>query len=366
MLINSIQAQYPNKSHKFYESAYNISMLYCVRYYDAFEFQSHMKTLLTKNSIRESSKMFRCALVDDSYFILNLKLFVAEYCIKGYDHKVDRSEILESIAKYNIDRADFVLLLRMLSNKSNERIIKRQFKTYTLESLVTPLEAKNEFGAMYDTVMGYCRNITFRKLTFIVNSNNMTPQDMHLELMYKAVKTYYSMLPTHKEPLHIINYVKRAVHNHAMNIIKKYKFAKRDRLQSTIGSNGEYSFSMITVSENQMRIANDDDNDIGSLCALSGSCIEVGYDLYDIESTIKKILKIYKNKPRRLLQLIIGDYDADFTNFLKKKRKVTKNTDNTALYNTNIEEYKDLACNYLNIKRTTCDRFLKHVYSKHL
>jgi len=327
-----------------------------------------MKVVLKSNDIKESSKVFRYALTENCYFALNLKMFIYEYTTRLLSPTKNRDAVKACIKKFGIKKADFMLFLRFYDNKNNRRITKAVFREYKKQVIPSPKEVRANFSLMHEVLLKYCRTLTFKKLTFIVNSNNMSPQDMHYELIYKALKTYYLMLPTNKDDLYILNYIKRAIHNHAMNTIQKFKFAKRDRLQGILEADGSYTFNMQTVSENQIRVSGNggltEEIDTGAI--VNGSTIDKSYEEHDSKATIKKLIRMYKNKKRRLLQLIVGEYDEDFTDFLHRCKKVSKRTNNVELYDTNIEEYKTQACNYLNIERDACDRFLKHVYHTHM
>lgn len=364
MLLTAIKNQYPNQTRSFYDSVFDACVLYCVKHYTAFEFQNKMKSLLDIAGIGQSCKQFRYDLSENSYFMLNLKMFIFEYSSKLLSPKKDRARVKECIVKYKIEKSDFIFFMRFYDNRINRRMVKAVFRDYKKQPFPSPDEIRDNFSAMYEDVLRYCKSITFKKLTFIVNSNNMTHQDMHYELMYKALKTYYALLPTNKDGLYILNYVKRAVHNHAMNIIQRFKFVKRDRLQG-IKQNGEYVFNLQTVSENQI-VVDSTNEDFDTACVVNGVDNDNHYEKHNVERSIKKIIRMYTNKKRKLLELIIGEYDEEFTQFLRRTKKVHRGNDNVSLYYSNIEEYKTQACNYLNIQRDTCDRFLKHVYAKHM
>lgn len=175
------------------------------------------------------------------------------------------------------------------------------------------------------------------------------------------------MLPTNKDLAYTVNYIKRAVHNHAMNIIAKFKFIKRDRLQGVLGLDGEYRFVLQTVSANQFRPTVNTSSELEDLSEfyVDGQFTDQQYDEIDRSSTFSSVISLYTSKKKRLLELISGEYDAEFTAFLSKQRRYRK-ADNVELYDTNIDEYKNQACRFLSIERKACDKFLQHVYKKHM
>lgn len=361
MLSATINRSFESASDSCKNEIFDASMLYCVRYYGAFEYQRRLKEIFVANKIKTSPKAFRMILSQNSWFLLNLKFFCASYTMNNLALESKRELLRSAIKIYCIKKADFVEFRRFIKTRRNKKAVASAFCTNDTKQIMTVNEARTAFQTMFTPIHRYCKYITQKKLRFIIRSNNMSHDDMHCELMTKAIRTFYTLIPSPQTDEYVLNYVKRAVHNHAINIIKQYKFGKRDRLQSF---NDNSEFKLCVVSENQFAQSSVDGTET-SLDNMSHA-IDQNFDKYEISSTCLKMFRRQKPAIKKLLSLLLGEYDAEFTKFLHKKKAIRKTRDNAHYYDCNIsknvEPYKNYAFQFLGIDSNEGNNLLKNIY----
>lgn len=224
----------------------------------AFDMQRNVKPVLAKSDTGKSAKVFRLELLEDSQIILDVKFAALNLC-----YRTPSVETLRDVqADFNIDRNDMVLLKRCFTNrrwrskiKQSPRVKAVQLRDVTVDNKDRLLEALADISK---ALMPTIRNVVYKKMRFLANSENMELADFHNELMCKAILAYYMMVPTVRTDAHVINSLRVACTNHALNIINAKTSHKRRRMDN-MGSDGfgGYSFSLRTVSENQMMVTVD-------------------------------------------------------------------------------------------------------------
>ena len=357
--MDAIEKRFEAKPLEFKQKLFDASVLYCVRSLSAFAYQRRLTSIFRKYKCNESVKEFRMEISSNSGFLLNLKFFCLSF-VKNKLWLAKNESLLDNcLAEYKIEAIDYEEFERFFAKKINKASLNSAFETYTKKNIVTVEQIKAQFYSMFQDIQKYCKIITYKKLSFIIRSNNLSNEDFHCELMTKAIRAYYSLLPTNQTDLYILNYVKRAVHNHAMNIIKQYTFGKRDRLKSF---NGNSEFVLSVVSENQFRPINNE----GEYSSFDdfGGLVDESYNAFEVKRTYHQLYKRHKGRARRLLKLILGEYDADFTDHLQKIKVITRNRDNVSFYDSDIDQYKQQAFEFLKIDQDKGNRFLKTLYTQ--
>ncbi len=364
MLLNLIKEAYPAQDKGFYQLVFELSVLYSIKIIEAFSFQKRLTHLLSSKKIKgPSAKVFRLTLIDQSYVCLNIKLFVLNVVHRDLLESHPRDELLrkrklkEAIGKYKIKKNDFLYLVPVL--RDYHKLIKQK----TPDLILTLDQVKDGFAKAYPSVNKYIQSITFRKLTFIVNSNNLTHSDFQCELMTKIVKSYYLLVPTLEPDAFIVNYLKRAAHNHAMNLIKSYKYQKRDRLTSTKDKNGEYQFTLLCVSESQEKAVEEDS--MSQLDAAQETTNLI--DRLDDKHTANAMRQAYTASNSQLvLRLILAQKDEGFTEYLKNSKLIKREETNVSFYKkAPIEAYKLQISKYTGLSVSRIDKFIRSVYEKH-
>ena len=355
--MQAIADRYPDLPDSFKHKVFDVSLLYCVRSLTAFQYQKQLTKIFAQYNIKTSVKDFRMEISSSSWFLLNLKFFCMSYTLLNLSWKANRATLKKCIKAYGIQKTDFLNFMRFRKLKANRNAVKTAFAEFGKSDIASVNAVRAKFYAMYQNLQNYCKSITYKKLRFIIRSNNLSPEDFHCELMTKAIRAFYSLVPSKQTDLYIQNYVKRAVHNHAMNIIKQYTFGKRDRLKSY---NGNTDFVLTMVSENQFKPSGTD----GEYTSFEdfGGLVDRGYSEFESNRSCHQMYKRQSLRGRRLLKLIFGEYDADFTSHLHKNKVITKNKDNVFHYENNIDQYKQHAFEYLKIDSKMGNDYLKKLY----
>ena len=357
MLMTAIEDWFKDQDDDFKYQVFEASILYCIRQLTAFEYQKRLSKLFASHKVKTSVKEFRMELSSSSWFLLNIKYFCMSYSLQKLMRKENRGNLKKCIRRYSIKKPDFLKFVKFLKSRVNRTALSKAFSDYIKEQILTVDQARAQFYGMYIPIHNYCKAITYKKLRFIVRSNNLSPEDMHCELMTKAIRAFYSLVPSNETELYILNYVKRAVHNHAMNIIKQYTFGKRDRLKSY---NDNTDFVLSVVSENQFKPSGTD----GEYSSFDdyGGLVDDGYRLFESKRSCHQMYKRQTALGRKLLRLVFGEYDAAFTSHLHKNKVITKNKDNVSFYENNIEQYKVQAFQFLDIDYEKGNDYLKKLY----
>lgn len=284
----------------------------------AFEYQHTIKPFCL--GTQHSAKVFRLQLHATRYVALKLKLYV-------YTLGSERSACADrakAIAKsLGISNCDALRIFKCWNaNQKFRARIKRYVsalsKTGALVSeVLTEHYLDNWFSLnIYSKVYSYIKFITYSKLRFIAKSSNVEFCDLHNDLLYKVTQSYYSVVPTLMVEAHVVNYLKRAAHNHAMNMIKAETTQKRGRLVNS-GRDRENNrlFTLQVVSENQ-RMPNADGE------TSSYEEVDIGVtEKFDLQISVNQILTSLdrRSKKYRLLTILMGTEDAGFTEWLRAR-----------------------------------------------
>jgi hypothetical protein len=340
-------------------------VLYSVKFHDAFAFQRNISALLKKCRNKISSKEFRLRYIDRGYFCLNLKYFCASLVVFAGS----RLQALRYFKFYEVKREDAALIYKLYRKDTEFRDgLDSALSEVTFNDLVSLADIKATFDTIKESVAKYINMLTYKKLRFIRDSNNLHSGDLQNELMLKAIKTYYLNIPTKKDVKHLTNYVKRAVHNCAVNLIKAFTSGKRARLLNEGKDKyGGFEYCLQVSSENQMRVSSADDSlpQLENLGQCEGEYARVDFDL-SVSNLIENKLSA-SDKKKTLLTIILGRYDVRFTEWLRKRKIISRNADNAELSDKAPgKPYLSYAAEYLKISPAKAVDFLRSVYQKYL
>lgn len=304
------------------------SIRYLCNVSDAYEYQHFLKENVRFCDLDISAKDFRLLLIEKSYFTLNIKFLALNLCKVA----VTLPNIQHYANAFDIARNDAVMLRRAFEDTKFRRGMRKSERVTNItmaeieEGSVE--KTQREFNDMYHELMKHIRQKTFRKLRFLVNAENSEFADFNGELLYKAIKAYYLMVPTNKTQAHVLNYLRTTCTNHALNIIGAKTSDKRRRLNNTGGDGfGGQSFSLTCISENQLAAIDGDD-----LFSYEGTLNDVnqndGNRLIS-ELHFERVVELYgKSKIRRRALLIIsGHDDSRFTRYLQAREFIKPEED---------------------------------------
>lgn len=329
---------------------FTYSMLYLVGRMPAFDLQKQLNPFCTKGI---SGKNVRLGFIANNYFTLNLKLF-AFSCV---GLRLTHSKLEALRVKYHVAKRDAQLIQLALEELDWFRD--------ELEAAAIPFMAgvetstmsgiQNLFTRIYPELYAFVKRITYRKLRFLAKSNNLELSDFHAELLGKCVEAYYKCMPTVRSDLHVLNGLKATAHNHAINMIKAGTSQKSGRLQN-VGrdKHNQHQFSMLVVSDNQMRrseldVQRQDEDESASMAH------------FELQFSISELVSKYQqhDKRYRLLMILLGTDDDDFTSWLRDNNlcKETESCSDVQLQ-VSADRYTELAAKYLRVEYAKVLAFL--------
>lgn len=333
----------------------------------AYTFQHKLKTLVDFNKLEDSAKTFRLKLLETAYLSLKLKYF--SFCLAL--HPFNLASLKKFASDFDIDRNDVVLIRRVFEMRGFRRDLRKSERLERLHRCMVDVEAFDEmydmFDRIYPALMRYIRKIAWSKLRFLTFSTNTESSDFHGELLCKAIKTFNHLMPSDFEELYIQNYIKRAIANHAQNIIAQQTTQKRGRLvQGKKDGFGSNEFQLTVVSQNQLfgafgieaasyeNLQNENAN---------SEEVKIRDSIINFESILRK----FGVTPKRyaLLELVSGVEHKDYTDYLHDKKIIEKHSDNVDYYNkVSHNTYLKRICEFLEVKHDVACRFLNHVGRK--
>ena len=326
------------------------SVLYLIGATGAFEFQRHIK----KYCKNRSAKVFRLRLRENRYTNLDVKLFMF-----GLDRHGATSQKAKRLARdHGLFLRDYKLLWLLYSTNSwFKASVHGHVKHVLRKEAVPSYDSIHEaFDRVYPSVFKYIKHITYTKLRFLVKSNNSTLQDYHSELSIKLVQSFYALVPIQLSEAHLVNYLKRIMHNHAMNMIKSGTTQKRGRLiSSDADTNGGRKYNMLCLSQNQMALTAE-----GEAQDVDG--VDDSASVFELRFSISEVLDGLKLKSRkyRFLSILLGHEDKEFSQWLVSNSHCHKHEDNVDVqHRVGPAAYTKLISEFLRIPKRHVDTFFK-------
>ena len=325
----------------------------------AFDFQRNAKPYLKNTDV--SAKVFRLRLVEDGYIITRFKFAAISMCFLP----VTTSSVNKVREDFELERNDAVLLRKAFRTRKWRSELKATPRIGELSADKYSREGLDRYTADLEDItkeiVPHIRQLTHRKLRFLVNSENMEYGDFHNELQCKAVMAYYTEVPSVKSKAHLTNTLRTACNNYCNNIIDAWTSKKRQRMTNDGDDGfGGYKFGMNVVSENQImasvdgslvtfeELAGEDDNARQSFNALNYR---------------KVVMKLGKTPLRRkLIETMSGEFCPKFTDYLQVTGKIRGDKDNTDFIETASQgSILDAVSEYYNVEKIRLSRFFAHV-----
>jgi len=331
---------------------------------DAYACQRLFKEHFDFTQSDTSAQKFRLLLSDVSYIHLNIKFF----CFNLLKHGMNHEKLTRFQKQFNIDRNDVVLIKKVFDQwglrknlRSSTRIAEIKKEQITKAEFNKVFDV---FNSIYPAVHKHIRNKTYTKLRFISTSSNMEFYDLHMELTCKVLQAYIKMVPTVMTPLHIANYLRSAVNNYTVNIIKSHTTQKRRRMiQGAADGFGGFTYEIPIVSENQLFSSFGLEN--LSYEGMSSTDTRTEEDRVK-ESSISfdMILRRFgKTKKRQVfIKLISMQENEKFTRYLKKHERIEGEQDNVDFSESAGQRaYFEAVCSYLNLRKSQARKFMLHI-----
>jgi hypothetical protein len=326
---------------------------------NAFAFQRNIHHCVPKSI---SAKVLRLQLIENRSTYFNLKIFVIRLVKVSNAQKATIFDLARELQVHERD-AKRIWDIWTRSPKFRKRIkaLYRQID----HSVGLTLEELDKFFSqkVYPEVVKKAKALAYSKLRFIAKSSNLDLADLQNELMIKAIQTYYKEMPSIKSALHVVNYIKRAMIHKSTNIIKEYTSKKKGRFICTgFDKNDIRQFSLLTVSENQLNLSalSNDSQDTASLENLSISSTDTSVKIEN-EIYVSTLLNKYKAKTKkyRLLLILMGNFDEEFTEWLRLNKHCQLTEDNSDLQDRiPLDNFRQLISQFLNVDADKVGTFL--------
>jgi hypothetical protein len=346
---------------------YGYSVSYLTNGIDAFKYQAFLKPFMPKGL---SAKVFRLSLMERKYNYFVLKLFVLQLTtIKRNDY----AALTKLSNELGVLRKDSIRIynLWMCTPHLRSRIkIDRSLIPKDLELSVKGLE-RTFCKEVYPVLVKTIKAVAYKRLRIFCKSSNYDMADMHNELTFKCIQTYYKLVPTEKTSLHVINYLKSTMENHAVNMIKTETTLKHGRLKSTKNEiTGEWVSELFTVAENQMSSIGSDDmsgNSVDFSLQNQAYCSQDPTESLENEISVSTLLNKYnpKTKKYRLILILMGRTDDEFTLWLQSRKFCKYTEDNSDLQERcTTDEFNNYLSQFLHIDNTKLNVFLTQLAEK--
>lgn len=308
----------------FYE-IYAHTLSYLTRGIGYSEYQERLKPFCRTKQF--SAKTFRLMLHTSEYHSLVVKL----YCLRlGKRARITQDHAKEFAREYGMFKDDARWIYRFWQDQRKFRArLKAEASKFDEKSHLNLEVLRAALNQVAGPVLKFAKSYTYKKLRFICKSQNEDFSAMHAELTIKMVSAYYKLMPCTHEPLHVINYLKLSIRNAGVNIISANTSLKAGRLvnNDATGKTRD-SFSLLVVSENQMRlVAGEDPVSYEELAGHNPmEQVETEHTVGQLMSTVKK-----GGKKHRFLTILMGVDDPEFTAWLQHRNYCTDKESNSDL-----------------------------------
>lgn len=331
---------------------------YLVGAISAYDFQREIKRIdLTRT--KYSGKTFRLYMQDRAYFILNMKFAILNAALRF-------GRRLPSLLKsFHIEPDDIKLLVSLFKRQAFRKSFcaSRRVKSISANSIsaVDMLQARSAFMDYNDDIQKHIKTRVYKKLQFVIEAENLEYSDLTCDVLEKALKIYYCMLPTDKSAAHITNYLRRSCSNHVVNLVYAATTEKRGRkINEGADGFGGNKYSLKVISENQAAryIDNDQNFDLILTCGTSSG------DDKQIESDIfmGKLFEKFKGDKLTALKILCGQPNQKFTEWLLKNNKIKAGEDNEDLQNrVQPKTFFALIAKFLRVKLEAFTRFVDRI-----
>ncbi len=335
---------------------YGQTVSYLTKGITAFAFQNFLKPYC--KALDFSAKTFRLRLHKTRYLSLDIKMFMLRLArVKSVTMTVVKA-LRDEFDLYIIDAKRIVEVWRTQS-KFRARL-KRVAKAVPKEvsHLLENKGLQELFERLYPRLLKHIKWLTYKKLSFLIRSTNETPADFHNALLEKVVQAFYGQVPIMKGDAFLINYLNRAATNHSTNIIKSETTLKRGRLVADgVDAQGKLRHTLLCASENQRAPAPEGAEN------LSYTDVDTGNDMnrFELQFSVSEILSklAARSKKHRLMLLLMGSEDQEFTDWLRVRKLATKLEDNADVQSrVTVVEFNKLVSAFLHVSETKTNVFL--------
>lgn len=349
------------KSDQFYD-VFHATVDYLVGVTNAFDYQSSLKELVNFKDLELSAKDFRLELIRHNKGHLGLRMLCLNL-IKT--NKVTKENLVQWTNVTKVAPCDAIACHKIYCINGIKYKARRSERVSSIPKHLTHCSQLTQIDQMlqriWPKVMTTIKRTTYTKLRFISSSTNTDFKDLHSDLQVKALHAFYKLMPTCQPEAYVINYVRRAVTNHANNVISACTTQKRGRLvKAEADGFGGNNFTLRVASENQLNI-NMEDNEVIQYDSMMSLDLQLSTMLNEeIQFSVQQVLDRYRHLRRknRFLRIMFGQEDREFSEWLVNKG-YTKDNDNTVYQDsTDPAEFVSTVGQFLRVPERSLQAFM--------
>lgn len=350
-----VQSVYGNLEKKARDRIILHILLYLFKIENVTKINNRIRKILSLEkhaNDRSNIVKLRKKLVTSGY-VFNLKAFL--FAVVAFENRVPIKKIAK---KYQIKPED-ICLTRFLNNKKFKSILLEYTYSYRVLSLE---DFKKETQDMISTIDIWIRKFIMRKKKFIMRSFNLDLEDLVNDLLLLGIRGLIMQYPCFDSKLHMLNYLKKTIHNCGINIIKFFTRNKRN-----LTGNVKVSYDALidgVFLYNKEKGTQTVSDLIGSMS--TSSTIGNLENSLDLEISVSQLIQNTKSEKRKkMIQLMMGTLDKDFSKWLYKKRICSDDIDNVefqirCLEKNKLIKYKRYVFQYLGFSEEKGERILKN------
>jgi DNA-directed RNA polymerase specialized sigma24 family protein len=332
--------------------AFDYSLSYLTGGVTAFQFQEILKPVVKRAKLKQGAQRFRLSLIGKSYNVLNLKLYLLRFAAARSVNKDFAKDLAEELNVYVVDARRILSLWKDKRQSPIRKRLRNLVDQIPDRSILSVPRIQSLFDSIYKDVFPFVKSFVGKKMYFIHKYHNVDVTDTYNDVMVKLLITFYKAMPTLKNVEHLKSSLRKTARNHVLNMIDAETCQKRGRFID--------SHTLGILSENHLT-ANNDEFSYDEIAAFDDST-----DARDLALSVRQVLgSCVEKKKVRFLLILMGNPDAEFTEWLQERKLCKKKEDNVDLQlRTTPEDFNRLLGTFLKVPERKVILFLTRVGKK--
>ncbi len=341
-VVRTYYPAYPTLSLIRQREVVNYAIQYMFKHISAAQFTSLFREAVGNKNFRVIE--LRRTLVNKGYYVKNLKLWLY------YWYKTKTPVNAKALKSFHIREEDSTLHRTLNTDSLDmfETIAKKGYKEKTILEFDQAVERQ-----IHETAT-FIRKFVYRKMRFIFEMHGMDPDDICKKLTADGLQAVMFTYPRIETTEHLANILKRTAHNSGVNFIETYTTKGRARLRSNTKVNEDSRVVVPLSSPEVQAFLSADEN--GTL--IDGTTT----DTMTVKLSVSRKTSKYRGRKRRFLSLISGEYDAEFSDYLKKNKLRYDNDD--LFGKVEFKAYMNYALAFLNVPSHQGIKFVETLKTK--
>ena len=331
---------------------------------NCFLYNHYMKTLPnywnlnaeTKNQIARNSVDYIFKLSNATQFKNNLKILAnTDIVMPAQKTLISKGNITKDLKVYLMQRCAGVKADKIgESSKIFNLLSDTQIKNLTQLSKTAILN-KSELDNLILKCLDNCRVYTIKfvkhSMTFLIRTGEHSLEDMCNLFLLEGLQSLLFVYPRFENELHATNIMKATIHNVGQNYIETHTRLKRNRYDEN-GMMKVDSFTGIDSETNSITEKTFSTEDsLGRLYTKDNT------EISQLESAVVELSSKFKGTKLRIISLLSGNYDKEFTLYLNS-RGTTKFPNDDYFEIAKPNRYNKLVFEYVGYSKERAERFL--------